>query len=104
MPCRWPGRWPRGGLPVIEITLRTRRRAGCIRRVAGEVEEAVVGAGTILNASQFDEAAKAGSTLHRQPRPDQDLVQAAPPATCRCCPARSRPARSWRRARPGSIS
>lgn len=51
----------KGGLRVIEITLRTRDALECIRRVAGEVEEAIVAAGTILDARQFDQAAKAGS-------------------------------------------
>ena len=51
----------RGGLRMIEITLRTSEALEAIRRAAGEVEEAIVGAGTILSAAQFEEAAKAGS-------------------------------------------
>ena len=51
----------RGGLPAIEITLRTADALEAIRRVAGEVEGAVVGAGTILDVRQFDEAAAADS-------------------------------------------
>jgi 2-dehydro-3-deoxyphosphogluconate aldolase/(4S)-4-hydroxy-2-oxoglutarate aldolase len=51
----------KGGLRAIEITLRTPAALDAIRRVAAEVEEAIVGAGTILNPKQFDEAAKAGS-------------------------------------------
>jgi 2-dehydro-3-deoxyphosphogluconate aldolase/(4S)-4-hydroxy-2-oxoglutarate aldolase len=39
-----------GGLPAIEITLRTDAALESIRRVASEVPEALVGAGTILNA------------------------------------------------------
>ena len=39
----------RGGLKAIEITLRTPDALEAIRRVAGEVEESVVGAGTILD-------------------------------------------------------
>jgi len=37
-----------GGLPVLEITLRTPVALQCIERMAGEVEGAVVGAGTVL--------------------------------------------------------
>ena len=44
----------RGGLPVIEITMRTPDALEAIRRAAAEVPEAVVGAGTILNAAQFE--------------------------------------------------
>jgi 2-dehydro-3-deoxyphosphogluconate aldolase/(4S)-4-hydroxy-2-oxoglutarate aldolase len=67
----------RGGLPMIEITLRTAAAMEAIRRVAGEVEEAVVGAGTILNARQFDEAAKAGSQFIVSPGLTRDLLAAA---------------------------
>ena len=51
----------KGGLPAIEITLRTAAALDAIRAVAAEVPEAVVGAGTILNARQFGEAAGAGA-------------------------------------------
>ena len=51
----------KGGLRMIEITLRTSEAVEAIRRAASEVEEAIVGAGTILSAAQFEEAAKAGS-------------------------------------------
>ena len=57
----WAKALARGGLRMIEITLRTPAALEAIRRAAGEVEEAIVGAGTILNARQFDEAAAAGS-------------------------------------------
>jgi 2-dehydro-3-deoxyphosphogluconate aldolase/(4S)-4-hydroxy-2-oxoglutarate aldolase len=67
----------RGGLPMIEITLRTAAAMEAIRRVAGEVGEAVVGAGTILNARQFDEAAKAGSQFIVSPGLTRDLLAAA---------------------------
>ncbi|MER8607935.1 keto-deoxy-phosphogluconate aldolase, partial [Mesorhizobium sp. M1233] len=43
----------RGGLAAIEITLRTADALEAIRRVAGEGEDAVVGAGTVLDARQF---------------------------------------------------
>ncbi|MCO5065069.1 MAG: 2-dehydro-3-deoxy-phosphogluconate aldolase [Rhizobiaceae bacterium] len=51
----------RGGLPAIEITLRTPHALEAIRRAAAEVPEAIVGAGTILNPVQFEAAEKAGS-------------------------------------------
>lgn len=67
----------RGGLPMIEITLRTADALEAIRRVAGEVEDAIVGAGTILNARQFDEAARAGSKFIVSPGLTRELVAAA---------------------------
>jgi 2-dehydro-3-deoxyphosphogluconate aldolase/(4S)-4-hydroxy-2-oxoglutarate aldolase len=67
----------RGGLRVIEITLRTADALECIRRASGEVEEAIVGAGTILDARQFDEAAAAGSKFIVSPGVTRELLAAA---------------------------
>lgn len=66
-----------GGLPAIEITLRTEAALDSIRRVAAEVPEALVGAGTILNARQFDEAVSAGSKFIVSPGLTPELVEAA---------------------------
>jgi 2-dehydro-3-deoxyphosphogluconate aldolase / (4S)-4-hydroxy-2-oxoglutarate aldolase len=43
-----------GGLKAIEITMRTSAALDAIRAVADEVEGAVAGAGTILNAKHFE--------------------------------------------------
>ncbi len=56
-----------GGLKAIEITLRTPAALEAIRAVANEVEGAVAGAGTILNAAQFEEAVAAGSQFIAAP-------------------------------------
>ena len=66
-----------GGLPAIEITLRTDAALESIRRVAAEVPEALVGAGTILNAAQFEEAVAAGSKFIVSPGLTPELVEAA---------------------------
>lgn len=67
----------RGGLPMIEVTLRTRDAIEAIRRIAGEVEQAVVGAGTILNARQFEQVAQAGSRFIVSPGATSQLFAAA---------------------------
>lgn len=67
----------KGGLRVIEITLRTGAALEAIRRAAKEVPEAVVGAGTILNARQFDEAVKAGSQFIVSPGCTRQVFDAA---------------------------
>lgn len=67
----------KGGLKVIEITLRTSEALEAIRRAAGEVEEAIVGAGTILSASQFDQAAQAGSRFIVSPGITREVLAAA---------------------------
>lgn len=67
----------RGGLPAIEITLRTAAALDAIRAVADEVPEAIVGAGTILKAKQYEDAAKAGSRFIVSPDATKYIVAAA---------------------------
>jgi 2-dehydro-3-deoxyphosphogluconate aldolase/(4S)-4-hydroxy-2-oxoglutarate aldolase len=67
----------KGGLRVIEITMRTSAALEAIRRAAAEVPEAVVGAGTILNARQFEQAAEAGSKFIVSPGCTSQLFEAA---------------------------
>lgn len=71
------GALARGGLPMIEITLRTSAALEAIRRVGQEVEEAAVGAGTVLNARQFEQAAEAGSRFIVSPGGSSQLYAAA---------------------------
>ncbi|MDA0166608.1 bifunctional 4-hydroxy-2-oxoglutarate aldolase/2-dehydro-3-deoxy-phosphogluconate aldolase [Solirubrobacter ginsenosidimutans] len=51
----------RGGLPAIEVTLRTQPALAAIERIAAEVEGAVVGAGTITTTGQIADALAAGA-------------------------------------------
>lgn len=67
----------KGGLPAIEITLRTAAALDAIRAVAAEVPEAIVGAGTILNAKQYEDAAKAGSRFIVSPGVTKNILAAA---------------------------
>lgn len=66
-----------GGLRMIEITLRTPDALECIRRVAQDVDGAIVGAGTVLNPKQFDEAVAAGSKFIVSPGLTTNLIAAA---------------------------
>ena len=66
-----------GGLKAIEITLRTPAALDAIRAVADQVEGAVAGAGTILNAAQYEQAVKAGSQFIVSPGTTQELIDAA---------------------------
>ncbi len=50
-----------GGLLALEVTLRTPVALECIERMAGEIEGAVVGAGTVLTAQQRQTVADAGA-------------------------------------------
>jgi len=50
-----------GGIPCAEVTFRTAEGEECIRRIAAEVPEVLVGAGTVLKTEQVDRAIKAGA-------------------------------------------
>jgi len=50
-----------GGLPAIEVTLRTPAGAAAIERIGAEVEGAVVGAGTVVDARQAEASVAAGA-------------------------------------------
>jgi len=67
----------KGGLPAIEITLRTAAALDAIRAVVSEVPEAIVGAGTILNAKHYEDAAKAGSRFIVSPGATKYILAAA---------------------------
>ncbi|MFD3264796.1 bifunctional 4-hydroxy-2-oxoglutarate aldolase/2-dehydro-3-deoxy-phosphogluconate aldolase [Phenylobacterium ferrooxidans] len=56
-----------GGLYALEVTLRTPAALEAIRRIAGEVEGAVVGAGTITTASARQSVADAGAKFGVSP-------------------------------------
>lgn len=56
-----------GGLPVLEVTLRTAAAMACIRRMAREVEGSVVGAGTVTTAAARQAAAEAGARFAVSP-------------------------------------
>ncbi|KAA2254836.1 bifunctional 4-hydroxy-2-oxoglutarate aldolase/2-dehydro-3-deoxy-phosphogluconate aldolase [Solihabitans fulvus] len=53
----------RGGIRVIELTLRTPAALAAIERVAAEVPEMVVGAGTVTAPEHAELAAKAGAAF-----------------------------------------
>lgn len=67
----------RGGLPAIEITLRTPRALEAIKAVSDNVEGAMVGAGTVLTPAQYEEAAAAGSRFIVSPGATDKLLNAA---------------------------
>ena len=50
-----------GGLPAAEVTFRTAAGEEAIRRIATEVPEMLVGAGTVLTKEQADRAIAAGA-------------------------------------------
>ena len=67
----------RGGLPVLEITLRTAAALDCIRAIVAEVEGAIVGSGTVLTAQQLKQSEKAGCVFAVSPGITPKLLKAA---------------------------
>ncbi|URD60957.1 bifunctional 4-hydroxy-2-oxoglutarate aldolase/2-dehydro-3-deoxy-phosphogluconate aldolase [Sphingomonas sp. KRR8] len=64
------------GLPVLEVTLRTPQALDCIRAMS-KVSGAIVGAGTVLNPAQLDQAIEAGSQFIVAPGLTDGLTRAA---------------------------
>ncbi|USI74117.1 bifunctional 4-hydroxy-2-oxoglutarate aldolase/2-dehydro-3-deoxy-phosphogluconate aldolase [Sphingomonas morindae] len=66
----------RGGLPALEVTLRTPAALEVIREMA-QVDGAVVGAGTVLNPAQMEAAQAAGARFIVSPGLTEPLAKAA---------------------------
>ncbi len=67
----------KGGLRVVEVTLRTTAALDAIRRIAHDVDEAIVGAGTVLNDGDLARAQAAGARFAVSPGLTQALVRGA---------------------------
>ncbi|QCK84697.1 bifunctional 4-hydroxy-2-oxoglutarate aldolase/2-dehydro-3-deoxy-phosphogluconate aldolase [Phreatobacter aquaticus] len=64
-----------GGLPVIEVTLRTEQALAAIKAIVHDVPDAIVGAGTILNPADIAHALAAGSRFLVSPGTPPDLAR-----------------------------
>ena len=67
----------KGGLPVLEITLRTKAALESIRAIIAEVEGAIVGAGTVLDGKKLRETEHAGCAFAVSPGSTGALLDAA---------------------------
>jgi 2-dehydro-3-deoxyphosphogluconate aldolase/(4S)-4-hydroxy-2-oxoglutarate aldolase len=56
-----------GGLKVLEVTLRTPVAVEAMTRIAGEVPEAVLAAGTVLSVQDLERSARAGARFAFSP-------------------------------------
>ena len=66
-----------GGLRILEVTLRTPAALEGLRRIAREVPEAMVGAGTVLKPEHGQDAIAAGARFLVSPGITPSLVRAA---------------------------
>lgn len=67
----------RGGLTVLEITLRTAHALDAIDAIREHVHRAIVGAGTVLNANQYQDAISAGAEFIVSPGATDKLLDTA---------------------------
>jgi len=66
-----------GGLPVIEVTMRTAAAPEAIAAIAAKVPDALVGAGTVLSGEQAHAIVNAGAKFIVSPGLHDDVVAAA---------------------------
>jgi 2-dehydro-3-deoxyphosphogluconate aldolase / (4S)-4-hydroxy-2-oxoglutarate aldolase len=66
-----------GGLPVLEITLRTPVALAAITAMRSALPDAVVGAGTLTRATDFAAAEKAGAQFGVSPGSNREILDAA---------------------------
>lgn len=66
-----------GGINAIELTLRTAAAADAIRQIRDEVPEILLGAGTVLDASDVDAAVRAGAAFGVAPGCNPRTIRAA---------------------------
>ena len=76
----------KGGLPVLEVTFRTKAAAGAIAAIRREVPEAVVGAGTLLTPQMVKDAKAAGAVFGVAPGFDPVVMAAAKAEGLPMCP------------------
>ncbi|MEA2871047.1 MAG: 2-dehydro-3-deoxyphosphogluconate aldolase / (4S)-4-hydroxy-2-oxoglutarate aldolase [Hyphomicrobiales bacterium] len=65
-----------GGLPVIEVTLRTKAALEAIRAIAAQVPDCIVGAGTVMRISDIEAATDAGAEYLVSPGTPPELAAA----------------------------
>ena len=66
-----------GGLRVLEVVMRTSAALACMRAIAAEVPDALMGAGTVLSAEHARSAAAAGARFIVSPGLSEEVVRVA---------------------------
>jgi 2-dehydro-3-deoxyphosphogluconate aldolase/(4S)-4-hydroxy-2-oxoglutarate aldolase len=63
-----------GGIHLLEITLRTAAGLAAIKKISEQVPEAIVGAGTVCNADDYQQAIDAGAQFIVSPGLTAELI------------------------------
>jgi 2-dehydro-3-deoxyphosphogluconate aldolase/(4S)-4-hydroxy-2-oxoglutarate aldolase len=66
-----------GGVRVLEVTLRTPAALQAIRAIVQQVEDAIVGVGTLTRPEDFDSALQAGASFGVSPGLTPELIDAS---------------------------
>lgn len=66
-----------GGLHLLEVTLRTEAGLAAIKLISEQVPDAIVGAGTVCNADEYQQAIDAGAQFIVSPGLTPELIQKA---------------------------
>ena len=93
-----------GGLPVLEVTLRTAAALAAVKAITAEVPQAVVGVGTVTSPADIAKAVAAGRaswSARARPRRWSMRWRRLP---CRRCPAVTASRARWRSPSTGSRS
>ncbi|MBX6425934.1 MAG: bifunctional 4-hydroxy-2-oxoglutarate aldolase/2-dehydro-3-deoxy-phosphogluconate aldolase [Variibacter sp.] len=75
-----------GGLPVLEVTLRTPAALEAIAAIAAAMPQAIVGAGTVTEPKDVAEAVEAGARFLVSPGTPAELAAAMADAPVPCLP------------------
>ena len=66
-----------GGLAVLEVVMRTAAALDCMRAIAADVPDALMGAGTVLSSDHARSAVDAGARFIVSPGLSEDVVRVA---------------------------
>jgi 2-dehydro-3-deoxyphosphogluconate aldolase/(4S)-4-hydroxy-2-oxoglutarate aldolase len=66
-----------GGLHLLEVTLRTEAGLAAIKLISEQVPDTIVGAGTVCNADEYQQAIDAGAQFIVSPGLTPELIQKA---------------------------
>ncbi|OBX04107.1 keto-deoxy-phosphogluconate aldolase [Gallibacterium genomosp. 3] len=85
-----------GGINVFEITLRSSVALDAIKLLSKEVPDALVGAGTVLSAEQYDQAVAAGAKFVISPGATPALLKHAAASDVALIPGTATPSEMMR--------
>ncbi|WP_371189496.1 bifunctional 4-hydroxy-2-oxoglutarate aldolase/2-dehydro-3-deoxy-phosphogluconate aldolase [Thalassotalea maritima] len=71
----------KGGIKVLEVTLRTPNALAVISEIAREIPEAMIGAGTVINPETFQQVVEAGAKFAISPGLTRELLAASKSST-----------------------